>query len=155
MGMDVGYENGVVITVDAFLGAISVEHMETIQQVVLPRFVEDKPDFAAQTAQLQQTNDIRAFRSLLRSLCGDEFENADQLLDLFQKISWVTYPVYVAQLEYFTSSRRSGDEVPLREPVVVFEEGDCFETVLTPKGKALGRVLRQEVERSTWTWVSE
>lgn len=161
MGMDVGCDSGAIVSLEEFLSGISEQHMETIQRVVLPRVVEVDESFTEKVAPLQQTSNVRTFRAILRSLCKynkqyQGIEDDSSLLELYRRISWVVYPVAVSHVEYFKSARVSGYDVPIGEPCIVFADDTCFNTILTRRGKTLARMLgKEDIERKTWTWVSQ
>jgi hypothetical protein len=67
-------------------------------------------------------------------------------------ISRVVLPLEPTCIRVFESRRISGGNVPIGEPVLIFEFDDCFETCMTAGGLALARTLGEsKILPDEWT----
>ena len=174
MGIDINSNSGFTLPYNAFLQLIKPAHIRGIKVHAVQLFLRrlevkyskrGKPvvlDDAIETAlsQILGANDpaemVAALTDSLKTDGDWIFEKSDsdsQAFCLIQCICRVLLPLEPKEIRIFTNPREEdcyGQE--LNVPTLIFSSADCFEVVMSPKGRTMAQTLgKSQIEMSTWT----
>lgn len=160
MGVDIYTGSGILFTID---DAVSV----LFKGITASKIKKLIPEIESQI----EDNEKEALKgiSTLSDLAGwfceyanskinkesDYIEDSDKLVEILSTI--IDYTKFAGKLpdisiEYFTSNRYSGWDVPVETVCVVLNDSSIFETKLTKRGQALAKLIgSKNVKQTTWT----
>jgi hypothetical protein len=165
MGTDVWSESGIVLTLDAMVGSIPKRGFASVAQAV-KQYVEKNVQKYPRLRCLLEPGDRAGFIDAMLEVSSieHEFDEDDEdyeydesghirnLWDIIIKKAHPDLPK-LKEVKVFVNGRECGYNVPIDEPVFIFDQSGLLKQILTDKGKRFKKVFGSCTE-TDWSVMS-
>ena len=158
MGVDIYTSSGILFPIEEAVGRffkVKKSEIASVIEEITPQIPEEKKEFAETLKNVKTSEELGSwFCGLVNAFINDEYIGySDDLARIFDSVLDHTKFAGLPEtsLDYFTSGRYSGYDVPIETPCVIFNDNGLFETKLTKEGQAVAKKMGMKIAQTTWT----